>query len=317
MTYLADDAPLETISFHGLAPGPKLIVVGAVHGNEICGPNAIARVIADCRAGRLTIARGEVTFLPVANPKARRQNTREGDRNLNRDLRDKPLPVDNEDRVGNPLCALLRRHDVLLDIHSFKGDGAPFVFFGPDNNAGPLEPFRFATEEAAFAACLGVDMLIHGWLSVYVQLIAARERLNLPRLLATEGYGTTEYMRWSGGYAVTLECGRHDDPAAADVGYAAIRNALAHLRLIDATPSPPPSRTVIHMDDLVICEREGDQLEGAWKTGDRIAAGQVIARRADGAPVVAARDGFVIFPNANAKPGEGICYLGAPSARQI
>ena len=81
------DPPLETIRFHGLKAGPKLLVFGAVHGNETCGPNAIARVIEDCRAGRVSIQRGEVTFLPVANPKAYRQNTREGDRNLNRDLR--------------------------------------------------------------------------------------------------------------------------------------------------------------------------------------------------------------------------------------
>jgi hypothetical protein len=164
--------------------------------------------------------------VPVANPKAYRQNTREGDRNLNRDLREKPLPADNEDRIGNRLCALLRQHDVLLDIHSFKGEGEPFVFFGPENNTGELEAFRHATEEAAFAACLGTHILIHGWLDIYARLIAARERLSLPPLSVTEGFGTTEYMRFAGGYGVTLECGRHDDPHSADVGHAAIRNAL-------------------------------------------------------------------------------------------
>lgn len=312
-----DLAPLESIAFHGLKAGPKLIVLGAVHGNESCGPKAIARAVEDCRAGRLTILRGEVTFVPVANPKAYRQDTREGDRNLNRDLREKPQPTDNEDRIGNRLCALLRRHEVLLDIHSFKGEGEPFVFFGPEDNTGDLEAFRHATAEASFAACLGVGTLIHGWLDIYVRLIAARERLDLPRLAVTEGFGTTEYMRFAGGYGVTLECGRHDDPAAADVGHAAIRNALVHLGMVDAAPLPPPRREVIHMDDLVICEREGDRLEGAWKTGDRVAAGQLIARRADGTPVTAARDGFAIFPNAAAKPGEGICYLGVESARRL
>jgi predicted deacylase len=311
-----DLAPLESTAFHGLKAGPKLIVLGAVHGNETCGPAAIARAVADCRSGRLSILRGEVTFVPVANPKAYRQNTREGDRNLNRDLREKPQPSDNEDRIGNRLCALLRRHDVLLDIHSFKGEGEPFVFFGPEDNTGELEAFRHAAAEADFAACLGTGILIHGWLDIYVRLIAARERLNLPRLSVTEGFGTTEFMRFAGGYGVTLECGRHDDPAAPDVGHAAICNALAHLGMIDAPPAAPAPPSVIHMADLVICEAEGDRLEGSWKTGDRIAAGQVIARRADGARVTAARDGFTIFPNAAAKPGESICYLGVKSSRR-
>ena len=312
----AVDPPLETIGFHGLKAGPKLLVMGAVHGNETCGPQAIARVIADCREGRVRIARGEVTFLPVANPKAYRQNTREGDRNLNRDLRERPQPVDNEDRIGNRLTAILRAHDALLDVHSFSGEGVPFVFFGPDDNRGALEPFRHAAAEMEFAGALGVELMIHGWLDIYVRLIAARERLDLPRLAVTEGFGTTEFMRFAGGYGVTLECGRHDDPASVDVGYAAIRNVLAHCGLTDEDPPRAERRTVVHMDDLVICEAQGDRLEGSWRTGDRVAKGTPIARRADGTVVPMPRDGFIIFPNPTAHPGEGICYLGTESARR-
>ena len=59
-------------------------------------------------------------------------------------------------------------------------------------------------------------------------------------LLSTDpsyGVGTTEYMRTQGGYAITLECGQHADPAAPDVAYRAIRNTLAHLGLVDE-PEP-------------------------------------------------------------------------------
>lgn len=310
-----DDGPLESVSFHGLKSGPKLIVLGAVHGNEGCGPAAINRIITECRSGALSVLRGEVTFVPVANPKARRQNTREGDRNLNRDMRERPQPADNEDRIGNRLCALLRQHDVLLDVHSFKGEGEPFVFFGPENNTGALEAFRHAEAEASFAACLGTGMLIHGWLDIYVRLIAARERLNLPRLAVTEGFGTTEYMRFAGGYGVTLECGQHDDLASVEVGHAAIRNALVHLGLVDASPPKLARPKVIHMSDLLICETEGDRVEGDWKTGDDIAAGQPIARRAGGEVLLAQRDGFAIFPNRTPKPGEAVIYLGEASSR--
>lgn len=312
-----DHGPLESIGFHGLKAGPRLIVLGAVHGNEGCGPDAIARIIADCRSGEISVLRGEVTFVPVANPKARRQRSREGDRNLNRDMRERPQPGDNEDRIGNRLCALLRQHDVLLDVHSFRGKGEPFVFFGPEDNTGDLEAFRHGQAEAAFAACLGTGMLIHGWLDIYTRLIAAQETLDLPRLAVTEGFGTTEYMRFAGGYGVTLECGQHDDPTSIDVGYRAIRNALAHLGLIDAPPPAPARPKVIHMSDLVVCEREGDRVEGDWKTGDAIPAGAPIARRADGEVIVAPRDGFAIFPNRAPKPGEALIYLGEASARTI
>jgi predicted deacylase len=295
-----------------------LIVLGAVHGNEICGPNAIHRAIGDCRSGRLLIRRGEVTFVPVANPKAYRQRTREGDRNLNRDLREKPIPADYEDRIGNRLCAMLRQHEVLLDIHSFRlQDGNPFVFFGPQDNTGELEPFRLAKSEGAFAACLGTSIVIHGWLDNYARLLAAGERLGLPGKLATEGYGTTEYMRFSGGYGVTLECGSHDDPASAEIGYVAIGNALAHLGLTDGPLPTSRVETVIHIVEAIVCEAAGDRLEGSWKTGDAIAAGDLIARRANGDAVTAPSPGFIIFPNANAKPGEGICYFGVTSDRAL
>ena len=52
------------------------------------------------------------------------------------------------------------------------------------------------------------------------------------------GIGTTEYMRSQGGYAITLECGQHDDPAAPEVAYRAIRRTLAHLGLVDEADPP-------------------------------------------------------------------------------
>src|ERR1044072_5271593 len=196
-------AAVETVGFTGLQRGPKLLVTGAVHGNEICGPQAIARVVEDCRSGRLAITRGHVTFVPVVNAKAWRQGTREGDRKLNRNLRERELPSSNEDLVGNVLCGLLRAHDVLLDIHSFRSRGEPFVLVGPSNNDGPVEPFRLAEAESDFPRRLGPCLVMFGWLPTYAR--AAASRHCEPR----ECIGTTEIMRSCGGYGVTLECGQH------------------------------------------------------------------------------------------------------------
>lgn len=310
------DTPLETVRFSALQPGSRLIVVGAVHGNEPCGPGAIARAIADCRAGRLAIRRGEVTFVPVANMKAYRQNTRMGDRNLNRDLRPRAIPEVYEDRVGNRLCALLREHDVLLDLHSFSSPGDPFVFVGPSDNDGPLEPFRHAKAEAAFAARLGVSLLMHGWLDVYARFVEEKARRGFTSIVS-EGVGTTEFMRFAGGYGVTLECGQHDDPHGVEIGYAAILNTLAHLGLIDA-PAPRPTVTkAIEVVDYLLCEDEKDALAGDWNTGDRIGAGEVMVRRANGETIVAPQDGYIVFPNRTAKAGDGLLYFGIDSKRDF
>jgi N-alpha-acetyl-L-2,4-diaminobutyrate deacetylase len=311
------EGPLETVRFAGLNRGAKLVVMGAVHGNETCGPTAILRAIADCRSGRLAIRRGQVTFVPVANLKAYQQATREGDRNLNRDLREKTIPQDYEDRIGNLICPLLREHEVLLDIHSFRGEGVPFVFAGPLDNTADVEPFRFAKAEGEFAARLGTDMVIHGWLDVYGRFLKERVRLGFSNASISEGVGSTEYMRFSGGYGVTLECGAHDDPQAAEVGYTAIVNALAHLGLTDVAPPPVALKTAIQILDVFVCEAEGDRIEGAWKTGDPVATGQVIARRANGDAVEAPGAGYIVFPNRTAQPGDGLCYFGVASKRDF
>ncbi|MBV9077569.1 MAG: succinylglutamate desuccinylase/aspartoacylase family protein [Methylobacteriaceae bacterium] len=312
------EAPvLETIRFTSSRPGPRLLVLGAVHGNETCGPQAIARAVAEMRSGSIALRRGAVSFVPVANPKAHAQNTREGDRNLNRDLAERAIPQDNEDRLGNLLCPLIRAHDVLLDIHSFRGDGTPFVFAGPEDNAGALEPFAHGKAEWALAVRLGVGTAIHGWLDGYASYLARRAELGFPLLRPTEGVGTTEYMRFVGGYGMTLECGTHGDPAGAEIGYAGIRAALAHLGLTDG-PLPAISVTrAICITEALVVEREGDRIEGAWLTGDPVPKGALIARRADGTPVAMPNDGFLVFPNRAPKPGEPLLYLAVASERPL
>jgi predicted deacylase len=133
------------------------------------------------------------------------------------------------------LCPLLAQHDVLLDLHSFRAQGEPFAMIGPANNAGELEPVRHAELEQALALRLGPRRIVEGWLSTYAvgvqQRLARTQPTARAELLSTDpsyGVGTTEYMRKTGGYAITLECGQHADPAAPGVAYRAIRNTLAH-----------------------------------------------------------------------------------------
>ncbi|HPH14216.1 MAG TPA: succinylglutamate desuccinylase/aspartoacylase family protein, partial [Burkholderiaceae bacterium] len=118
---------LRIHQFAALQPGLRLIVLGAVHGNETGGTRGIERVLAELDAGALTIQRGTVTFVPVTNPLAYHKRQRMGDRNLNRNLYPNAEPKDYEDHIANVLCPLLSAHDVLLDLHSFHTAGEPFA----------------------------------------------------------------------------------------------------------------------------------------------------------------------------------------------
>ena len=75
-------APMHftSLQYSGQQAGTRLIVTGAVHGNETCGTKAIQRVMQELDTGALLIRHGSVTFVPVTNPLAYAKGERAGER---------------------------------------------------------------------------------------------------------------------------------------------------------------------------------------------------------------------------------------------
>ena len=316
---------LRVHQFAALEPGPRLIVLGAVHGNETCGTHGINRVLAELDAGTLQITRGTVTFVPITNPLAYQKQQRAGDRNLNRNLRPNANPVDYEDRIANVLCPLLASHEVLLDLHSFHTAGEPFAMIGPPDNTGTLEPFAHAQAEQALALRLGPRRIVEGWLDTYAVGVkhrlartAANERAGLLSTDPSYGVGTTEYMRSQGGYAITLECGQHQDPAGPEMAYQAIRRTLAHLRLVNE-PSPAPCAAIefLRLAEVIDRHHLDDSFAKPWASYDPVKQGELVGTRHDGKPVLAPQDGYIVFPNPNSAPGNEWLYFAQVSTRDI
>jgi uncharacterized protein len=308
----------KSITFNGLEAGSRIIITGAVHGNETCGTQAIMRVLREIDDGKIMIQRGRVTFVPITNPLAYAKGERTGDRNLNRNLSPTDQPTDFEDHIANWLCPLFAQHEVLLDLHSTRAKNPAFAMLGPVNNDGLLQPFKYFEKERALAKHLGVKRFVDGWLSTYAvgveRRVARAASTNSPldplNTDARYGVGTTEYMRSVGGYSITLECGQHDDPESPEVGYRAIRNTLAYLNLIDA-PKPAPVENAEHlrMYDVIDKWHEGDTFAREWASFHTLKAGDLIGTRHDGTKVNAAHDGFILFPDTKASAGHEWFYL--------
>ncbi len=321
-----NNAYLRTHGFKSLQPGKRLIVLGAVHGNEVCGTRAIERLLPELDSGALTLTRGSVTFVPITNPLAYERAQRAGDRNLNRNLQPNATPQDFEDRIANVLCPLLAEHEVLLDLHSFHTAGEPFAMIGPADNTGTLEPFSHAAEEEALALRLGPRRIVEGWLDTYAAGVQTRlARTGSPteraQLLSTDpryGVGTTEYARSQGAYAITLECGQHADPRAPEVAYRAIRHTLAHLEMVDE-PAPPAHHDVEFLRLAEVTDRlhADDNFSHTWASYDPLTRGELIGTRADGTELRAPDDGFIVFPNPAALPGNEWFYFARRSARPL
>ena len=314
----------KAVSYQSLRPGPRLLVLGAVHGNETSGTQGILRVLGEIDAKLINLLAGSVTFVPITNPLAYERAQRAGERNLNRNLGPTAEPKEFEDHIANWLCPLMARHDVLLDLHSFQAVGRAFVMVGPENNAGELEPFTHAEAEVALALRLGVNRFVDGWLSTYARGVA-RRRAAIGAISSREqeldtdpryGVGTTEYMRSVGGYALTLECGQHHDPEGPEVAYRAIMNTLAHLGHIDA---PPPQAVAaieaLRIYDVIDKAHEQDSFSRAWSSFDPLECGDLIGTRHDGALVRAEAPGYILFPNAKAGVGHEWFYLAKANPR--
>src|SRR4030095_9465277 len=92
---------------------------------------------------------------------------------------------------------------------------------------------------------------------------------------ADYGVGTTEYMRRTGGWGFTLECGQHDDPRAPEGADRAILNPLAHLRLIDAPPPPAAAEVeALRLFEVVDKDHPDDAFSRTWASFDAVRAGE-------------------------------------------
>lgn len=319
---------LRIHQFAGLQPGPRVLITGAVHGNEIHGTQAMTEIARQLDAGELTLLRGTLTFVPIVNPLAHQLNRREGERNLNRNLRPPVIAHDFEDRIARVLCPLIAQHDGILDLHSFQGQGPAFAMIGPRNNTGELEPFSQEATESGLAAALGVTRIVEGWLSTYALGLQRRQQREhdgsrRASLISDPHYGvgTTEYMRSTGGWAITLECGQHLDPNGPEVARLAILRALVFLGMLDERavephrPAQPPE--LLQLYDVIDREDMGDSFTREWASFDAIANGQQIGTRASGQAVLAPSEGRIVFPNVKSQPGTEWFYLARPSDRQL
>ena len=309
---------LTSVNYSGQHSGPRLIILGAVHGNETCGTEAIRRLIEQLDGGQLTVKAGSLTLVAVSNPLAFARGERNGERNLNRDLRPRTHPYQFEDHAGNWLCCLLAQHDVLLDIHSTNAPCAPFVLLGPRNNHGALEPFAHETEERLLARHLGVQRCVDGWFSTYAEgverrMASTRDNFDVSEKEALMRYaiGTTEYMRAIGGYGLTLECGQHGTVLATEVASRAIMHTLGFLGLIEDKALQPKAQAMQAYSMVEVHDRlaPGDVFSRDWASFDRVRQGDEIARRSDQSIVSAAFDGLILFPDNKAAVGEEWFYL--------
>lgn len=278
---------IDIVTFEGADPGPNLLVLGAIHGNEVCGPKAMARLIAEFETGERTLARGRLTLIPVCNPRAHERGTRFIDADLNRVFLPKNEPGTYEDRLVAEIAAQMRQADAILDIHSAHCATAPFSFL--DYTDQPTVDFTLS---------LGLAHVVTGWVDAY------RETPDL-------NAGDTQRLAHLYNVPCALiECGQHEDETARHVAYDAILRAARYMTLLEGAQGPAPVPDIVQMRK-VYRRAPGAHLVEDFANFTPVREGQVLARTETGEPLITAPfDGFMILPKREAAAGKEWFYLG-------
>jgi len=270
-------------------PGPLLLVVGSIHGNEPAGAAALEAVVSKLSREN-TLERGDFVAV-LGNVEALDAGVRYVDDDLNRHwsrealerLQDAASLSRSEDRERLALFeelqkgfAFARGEVALLDLHTTSGEGKPFAVF-----ADTLRSRGFA-RRFPVPAILGLEENLEGTLADYVGLL--------------------------GHTAVAFEGGQHQDPASVRNLEAIVWLALAELGMVDSeaagiaaererlrrsTEGVPKILEVTYRHAIVPEDRF--RMRPGLRSFERVARGQVIADDAEGIVSVPA-DGFLLMP---------------------
>ncbi len=289
----------------GDAPGPTLIAIAGIHGNEPAGVGAARRVLATLtrRQGRVM---GELVAL-AGNLGAMHLGVRYRERDMNRvwtkgriaDLEARakaggPLDVEDEEQLellGAIRAAIARARGpvYLIDLHTTSAHGLPFVLFGDT-----LRQRRF-TSAFPLPLMIGLEEQLDGVLSAY---------------------WTTQGVITCG-----VEGGQHDDPGSIDnleavlllgaesagvFGPGLLTETATAYALLERRRGDLP-RVMEVVSRRAITPADEFVMEPGFLNLARARAGQLLAHDRNG-PIRAPKDGFVILPLYQGQGADGFFW---------
>lgn len=283
---IKEEEGIKIHQFQGETEGPRFTVLGAIHGYEYCGPQALQKLLKYIEEGKVRIKAGSVTIVPVCNPKAYRQKVRFVESNMNRFFYPKTeSEIETyEHRLQNILCPYLQETEYLLDIHSYTAKGGPFVYASGDLDS---------PKNVSYLKALGVPHLFFGW----AEAVAASDDVADKR----HAMGTTEYTREFGGIGFTVECGNHDNPKAPEYALQATLNALTFLGIaeVDAELQQPElfnEEPFFLVTKGVHMKRAEGKFAKEWKNLDYVSKGTLMGTYEGGEQVLMPEDAYLIMP---------------------
>jgi succinylglutamate desuccinylase len=260
-------------------PGPRVLIFGGTHGNEVSGVQAVRHLLSDFVSGTYTLVAGVLTLVE-ANEQGIAQDRWYIKRDLNELFKNPPEEGDTYEYTrAEELKPLLKNTDYFLDLHSTPIGKTPFVVV-EEHNVDAISH-------------LGITKMVTGWSTME----------------GADSSGDAEnYAIIHGATAATVESGDDEDPK---VGYEAVLRLLTYLKMSEP-PFPPQkaSPEIYLMYFSKLKESDDFAYTGEPDNFKFIRKGEPYAIQ-QGAPLLAPEDSYLVMPHIpeNTAIGEKMCYL--------
>ena len=275
----------------GAHPGPTLVCVAGLHGNEPAGVHAVRRVLSRI-ADRSTGMSGRF-FAFAGNLSALEVGRRFVDRDLNRAWTTERLAMLRRDGAGEGSVEDREQMELLAEIEqAIRSSDGPVYAIDLHTTSGPGGLFSAFTDSLPhrdFAASFPVPMIFG------LEELVDGTLLNL---LSIHGI-----------VALTIETGQHEEPEAIDRAEAAVRIALvgacvlpkrlvreateARKRLARDSTHVPRALEMRYKRDLE--PGDGFEMVPGYRNFQSVRQGDVVARDADG-EVAVPESGRLLMP---------------------
>lgn len=262
--------------FDSKEPGPNLVIMAGVHGDEKCGLNAFDAILPT-----FSPLRGRVTFI-IGSPEAVRVNQREFEGNLNRMFRPDSEITEAERNTyeyerSRELMPILAKADALLDIHSSTTEQTiPFVIC-------EKQSFEVAAKLPIEVVVSGIDVL--------------------------HPTGTDAYVNQSGGFGICIECGNHNDPNATNIAIEAVNRFLTYLNVVEGESNSDTNKQRLINADWIYRNKGSFILSKNFQEFEKVSEGSIIGFDGEG-EIKAPYDGVILFPHNRTKPNTEAFLFG-------
>lgn len=262
--------------------GPTIVIMGGVHGNEVCGVEAIHWLRNDFFI-KTPIVQGRCITI-IANEHAIQNAVRYVKKDMNRIFSKKTLNLAEDSYEytrAREIISFLEEADYMLDIHSTSSPSVPMTC-----NAN-------TDRHIALAKTLPVNFITTGWTG------------------STTGIASDECVDNSGGIGITVECGEHSSKKALQTAKDCIVTFLRTLKVLGDTKEFTTDSLPEHVTLVKTIYANTDHFNFTLPLVESfvlVSKHQLFAK--DGEKMIYADDDYyLVQPAKNIKKGDEACYL--------